>query len=96
MRRFQLAGMMIVAVIAAPLTAQAPTTTPQQPPKVKASEERVCENIILTGSRLAVHRFCGTRAEWEDRRKQDREAVEKAQLMPCVITHNSPTGKAAC
>jgi hypothetical protein len=41
--------------------------------------ERICENITLTGSRLAVKRFCGTRAEWAERRRQDRDVTEQVQ-----------------
>jgi hypothetical protein len=60
--------------------------------------ERICEDIIQTGSRLAKKRFCGTRAEWEARKKADKEVVEDAQRHandPCsmVLTH---TGPAAC
>lgn len=58
--------------------------------------ERICENITPIGSRLATKRFCGTRAEWEDRRRQDREAVEAAQRSPCVLTHNSGSGRPSC
>jgi hypothetical protein len=50
--------------------------------------ERICENITSIGSRIATKRFCGTRAEWADRKRQDREALERAQLSPCVMTHN--------
>ena len=46
--------------------------------------EKVCETITMIGSRLAKRRFCGTRAEWADRRRQDRQEIEKAQLGPCV------------
>lgn len=50
--------------------------------------ERICETIIPIGSRLGTKKFCGTRAEWADRKRQDREALERAQLSPCVMTHN--------
>ena len=46
--------------------------------------ERICETIKPIGSRLATKRFCGTRAEWADRKLQDKQALEKAQLSPCV------------
>lgn len=58
--------------------------------------ERICENITPIGSRLATKRFCGTRAEWADRRRQDREAIENAQRSPCVLTHNGGTGHPSC
>ena len=50
--------------------------------------ERICETIIPIGSRVGTKKFCGTRAEWADRKRQDREALERAQLSPCVMTHN--------
>jgi hypothetical protein len=53
--------------------------------------ERVCQDITQLGSRLAKKRFCGTRQEWEDKRRQDREATEKAQTQVCV--NNPATGK---
>ncbi len=58
--------------------------------------ERICEKITPVGSRLATKRFCGTRAEWADRRRQDREALEAAQKGPCVITTTGATGRPAC
>lgn len=50
--------------------------------------ERICENLTIVGSRLAVKRVCARRAEWADRIRQDREAIESAQRSPCVMTHN--------
>jgi hypothetical protein len=62
--------------------AQQPNTSTGDP------NERICENIVLTGSRLATKRFCGTRAEWAERKRQDREALEQAQMGPCQMTHS--------
>jgi hypothetical protein len=67
----------------------------QQKPTADPNE-RVCEDIVQTGSRIATKRFCGTRAEWAEKKKQDREAVEKAQLNPCMITHTGASGKDSC
>jgi hypothetical protein len=81
------------------LSIGAPASALQSPSQQKSTanpNERICEDIVLTGSRLATRRFCATRAEWEDRKKQDREAIEKAQLSPCVLTHNGGSGKASC
>jgi hypothetical protein len=58
--------------------------------------ERICEDITLTGSRIASKRFCGTRAQWADKKLQDKQEVERIQRSPCVLTHNSPSGKPAC
>ena len=70
----------------------------ESPPNTSTGDpdERICENIVLTGSRLATKRFCGTRAEWADRKRQDREALEGAQKSPCVLTHTGSNGRAAC
>jgi hypothetical protein len=76
-----------------PVYAQA-NSSQQRPPA--DPNERVCEDVVQTGSRLATKRFCGTRAQWADKQRQDREAVEKAQMNPCMITHTSPSGKASC
>jgi len=58
--------------------------------------ERICENITITGSRLASRRFCGTRAEWAERKRADREALDSAQRSPCMLTHNNGSGRPAC
>ena len=58
--------------------------------------ERICEKITMIGSRLATKKFCGTRAEWAERKRQDREALEAAQKSPCMLTHNNGNGKPAC
>jgi hypothetical protein len=91
------------AIAMAGLLAAAAAQQPASNPPAKSSQraaadpnERVCEDIIQTGSRIASRRYCGTRAQWEDRKRQDREAVEKAQLSPCVVTQTSNTGRASC
>ena len=38
----------------------------------------------MIGSRLAKKRFGGSRAEWADRRREDRQVTEKTQTGPCV------------
>ena len=83
-------------VVAQSTPAQSTQSVPASNTNVGNKNEKICENITPIGSRLATKRFCGTRAEWEDRRRQDREAVENAQRSPCVLTHNSGTGRAAC
>ena len=93
LKRVVFAAFIGASIISTPSLAekeQAPNTSTGDP------NERICENITLTGSRLATKRFCGTRAEWADRKQQDREALESAQKSPCVLTHNGTGGRAAC
>jgi hypothetical protein len=59
--------------------------------------QRICEDITQVGSRLATKRICATRAEWDDRRKQDREALDLARnrgAIPCMpINTRNPSQK---
>jgi hypothetical protein len=66
-----------------------------QPKKVAADpNQKVCEDITMVGSRLAKKRICATRAEWAEKRKQDRDTVDDAQRsahIGCSVvnTHSS-------
>ena len=88
-----LAAALGASMLSAPLHAQkvqAPKTSPGDP------NERICENITPTGSRLATRRFCGTRAQWADKQLQDRQEIEKIQRSPCVYQGNSASGRPSC
>jgi len=88
-------GSLLAAAPAVPLQAGSPSSST----RVAADpNERICEDTIVTGSRLAKKRFCGTRAEWEAKKKADRDVVEDAQRHaadPCHMTQTH-TGPAAC
>jgi hypothetical protein len=64
----------------------------------KDPNEKICEKQTVVGSRLATRRVCATRAEWAEKRRLDREAVDGAQRGPngpCQ-TVNTHSGAAAC
>jgi hypothetical protein len=42
--------------------------------------QRVCRVIGETGSRLGQNRICMTRGEWEARRREERQSVDRAQV----------------
>jgi hypothetical protein len=65
-----------VPALAAPNQAVAPSQGP---------DAKICEVITVTGSRLATKRICATRAEWDERRRSDREEIDRAQRSPCVV-----------
>jgi hypothetical protein len=65
------------ASIPAPLIAEQAQSKPAKDPN-----EKICENQTVIGSRLATHRVCATRAEWVEKRRLDREAVDSAQRSP--------------
>jgi len=52
-----------------------------QPGAVKTGDdtEQVCEKVEVIGSRLDFKRVCMTRAEWKQRKRADRDEVERAQ-----------------
>jgi len=88
-------GTLLAAAPIGALAADDPNTPKAVTPD---PNERVCQDIVQTGSRIATRRFCGTRAEWEARQKQDRDVIEDAQRHaadPChaVLTH---TGAPNC
>jgi hypothetical protein len=71
--------------------------TRRQP--TKDPNEKVCEDIGTVGSRLKVTRVCATRAEWVERRKQDRQDIERVQSMGgsrCVQIKNAASTAPVC
>ena len=65
---FLLAGM--ASAEQTPSSSQKPAIDPNQ---------KVCETVTVVGSRLAAKKICATRAEWAEKRKQDRDTVDEAQ-----------------
>jgi hypothetical protein len=63
-----------LALIPAAGAAEEKSPAPKDPNRV------ICERQGEVGSRVATKRVCMTAAEWEIRRREDREALEKAQL----------------
>jgi hypothetical protein len=89
---------LVSAAVLAGLSASA-SASPTQEPTEKAAEdsgELICEKIIVTGSRIGAKKYCGTREQWAEKRRQDREAIDKAQMSPCVQSHNSSSGRPSC
>ena len=58
--------------------------------------EKVCESITPIGSRLGSKKVCATRAEWAEKRRQDREATERGQVGACMPQTTGSTGKPGC
>jgi len=87
---------MFVLVVVFALAATAPAETVAAPAaNVTDPNEKICENMTQIGSRLAKKRVCATRAEWEERRRLDRQAVEQAQKQiggPCQTTPAAKSG----
>ena len=66
----------------APAVAQA--NTPQVTKVAPDPNEVVCESVPVLGSRLQSNRVCMSRSKWAERRRLDREEIDKAQIQrPC-------------
>ena len=89
-----------LTVPAAPSAAQTPPSSPTADPSENAGDpnEKICESLSMIGSRLSKKRVCATRAEWADRRQQDRrdgEAIQR-QLNGSTCTPVKTNGVAVC
>ena len=69
-----------VGIAAAPLSAKPPNSKSAKDPN-----ERICEKQPVLGSRLTTRRVCATRAEWEEMRRLDKDAIDRAQAQIGVI-----------
>ncbi len=74
----------MMTATAAPALAQATATSTNQAAAnaapVQNPNEIVCEKQETTGSRIGARRVCMTRAEWADRKLQDRQELERVQI----------------
>ena len=53
--------------------------------RARDPNEVICEKQTVLGTRLAIRKVCGTRAEWDEKRRLDKEAIDKAQTQIGVI-----------
>jgi hypothetical protein len=58
--------------------------------------KKICETITPIGSRLGSKKVCATRAEWEEKRRLDREAIDRGQVGACMVQTTGSKGKASC
>jgi hypothetical protein len=87
-RQSRTAVLTLLAAVAFTGPARADQPTSASPAKKTALDpnERVCRDIPLTGSRMVTRRFCATRAEWEEREREDKDAIQLMQRpMQCSV-----------
>ena len=57
----------------------APAATETTPPAARSDKDRmICKTEALAGSRVPK-KVCATKSEWDARRQDDRDQLEKAQ-----------------
>jgi hypothetical protein len=64
--------------------------------KARDPNEKVCEVYTPIGSRLGSKKVCGTRAEWAEKRRLDKEMIDRAQVGACMVQTTGKTGKPGC
>jgi hypothetical protein len=92
--------MFLSLVILAVAAADPATTASGAPVQPTAADpnEKICENVTQIGSRLAKKRVCATRAEWAQRRLQDRQDAEYIQrgITTATCTAAKTNGSQTC
>jgi hypothetical protein len=76
--------LMVLSALSWAVGASAAAADPAQAPSQNTRpaldpNQRICEDVTQVGSRLGTKRICATRAEWAEKRKQDRDTVDDAQ-----------------
>lgn len=69
-----------IAIIGALVLVPAAAAAEEKKADAKDPSRIICEKQEVLGSRLATKRVCMTAAEWEIRRREDRETIDKAQV----------------
>jgi len=80
MRLFSIASgaaSLMLVLSAAPASSQSQATGQQAPQK--DPNRVICQRIEEIGSRLASKRICMTAQQWDERRRQDRQALQDLQ-----------------
>jgi len=76
-------GNVLTLIAATAMVSAAPAqseNSAKAPSKAQDLNEIVCEKSEVLGSRVAVKKVCMTRAEWAERRRLDRQEIDKAQV----------------
>jgi hypothetical protein len=68
-----------VALFAALALVPAIAAAGEKKADTKDPNRMICEKQEVLGSRVATKKICMTAAQWEDRKREDRESIEKGQ-----------------
>lgn len=78
-----------LSIAATQALAQQTQGKPQPRPAavVPNPDQVTCREVEETGSRIARHKLCGTRAQWAQRLLDDREKTEDIQMVSMQRDH---------
>lgn len=69
-----------LSLVSAPALGQVSSIETARPSlKTKDPNRMVCEREDTTGTRLGARKICLTSAQWQEKRREHREALERAQ-----------------
>ena len=69
-----------LSIVASPAMAQVSSIESSRPAVKSHDPNRVvCERIEATGTRLGARKVCLTSAQWQEKRREHREELERAQ-----------------
>ena len=77
-----------IILASALFAAQGGVTTPSAAAAVGDDTRRECRVVREIGSRLSRRRVCGTRAEWVERDRQDRQAMNDGRQRTLAPTYD--------
>lgn len=89
------AAVVAIAWAAFPLTALAAQSSQVESHRVRPPpdpNQKICQDITVIGSRLATKRICATRAEWEQKRRDDKDTIDEIQRSPCLRDESGNCG----
>jgi predicted secreted protein len=76
-----------VGLLASPAIAGNPqAANPAAAANESNPDQKICEKMTVTGSRLATRTVCATKREWDQRRLEERQLLDRSQLGACVET----------
>jgi hypothetical protein len=86
MLRSILAVAAAAGLVASPALARDPQAAGTSATDANNPDQKICEKITVTGSRLATRTVCATKREWDQRRLEERQLLDRSQLSACVET----------
>ena len=68
-----------LSMVAAPVAAQVASIESSRPSGRYDPNRMICERENTTGTRLGARKVCLTAAQWQEKRREHREELERAQ-----------------
>jgi hypothetical protein len=87
--------LLLFSIVAAALVPPVLGAPPASRNAAADPNRRICQEVGTIGTRLGRKKICATAAEWEEKRKQDRDTIDQAQRaaqVGCSVAPSSTNG----